>query len=777
MLFLCGDAASADEFTPKPQDIPLQKSLRSYWDGDIADAISRLEKIGSDGGSIDERTNARLFLAQICSEIQSFVCLDKNNAELLKLQKTITDPNKATAVLRQVGPSIVREFVWEPKFGGANIPNMLNDMNHSPFDTIQPDKYLLLQSSAFEYFLENHDYVEARRAISKMIARAVALAPGDYSFPYYVTEIIQDFYIIGDGPRAYLLLRRLDNFIRSSLPQNNPTHTRYLQTTAGLEASFGNQTALLDALSRLDAAESQLHHLRVSDEWTDDELTQIATQRAAYLFLAGNTAKAVESLTASHLQNRKNEIEASGQFRSSIELEFALVDLFLDRVVGRPTDKNWKALLSKQLPWERGNKSDQYFEMEREFGLALASEGKRPDDQMLEKAAFDAVRFVEDCLFAKTHTFPLPDFVPRIVIGTELARLRQKSLLSDPERDFVVRAIDILQRSVLHSRGDELYLMSGLNSEKERRLAHSWLMLSDRRNELEIDGLVSNAQATWVKRGEAGGHALPKSEPIDSLRQRRVFLVDLDKQVAQLSHAFGEPDSDGATPAGLPGSVAVEALLSNNEVVISEAAFAGNAYKVCIGPHHEFFFTSSPTEPGLTSDLKILRASLTANYAPSEELDRQYPAEAALRTRNFILGGLDRCFGHAQRIIYNPIVDLADIPLSALLDEIPPRMGDGYDLSHAAWLLNKYQFSNVSSVEEFVAARRLAKVAGGEYPFLGIGDPQLSQPLIGAKTGGELLASRGEQLRMVRLPLYRSFRRPRMNCAQSLQPFRDRFCC
>ncbi len=133
MLFLCGDAASADEFTPKPQDIPLQKSLRSYWDGDIADAISRLEKIGSDGGSIDERTNARLFLAQICSEIQSFVCLDKNNAELLKLQKTITDPNKATAVLRQVGPSIVREFVWEPKFGGANIPNMLNDMKSFAF--------------------------------------------------------------------------------------------------------------------------------------------------------------------------------------------------------------------------------------------------------------------------------------------------------------------------------------------------------------------------------------------------------------------------------------------------------------------------------------------------------------------------------------------------------------------------------------------------------------------------------------------------------------------
>ena len=381
--------------------------------------------------------------------------------------------------------------------------------------------------------------------------------------------------------------------------------------------------------------------------------------------------------------------------------------------------------------------------MEREFGSALASDGERPDDQMLRKAAFDAVRFFEGSLFAKTHAFPLPDVISRFVIGTQLANLRRKAVLDDPERDFVVRAIDILQRNVLHSRGDELYLMSGMNSEKERRLAHSWLLLSDRRNELEIRGLASNALATWAADGGTSGQTPPKNGIDGTLFRQRALLIEIDKQLAELSDSFGNSDSNGSADAELPGWNSLEALMSDNEVVVSEAPFLESAYKVCVGPHREFVFESTPIEPTLASDLKILRASLTATYAPSKELDRQYPAEAALRTRNFVLGGLDRCVGHAQRIIYNPMMDFADIPLPALLDEIPPRMGDGYDLSHAAWLLNKFQFSNVSSVEEFVAARRLSKVAGGEFPFLGIGDPLLSRPPIDAKTVEELPASQG----------------------------------
>jgi CHAT domain-containing protein len=57
--------------------------------------------------------------------------------------------------------------------------------------------------------------------------------------------------------------------------------------------------------------------------------------------------------------------------------------------------------------------------------------------------------------------------------------------------------------------------------------------------------------------------------------------------------------------------------------------------------------------------------------------------------------------------------------------------------------LNKYEFAYVSSAEEFVAARTLAKSAGAEYPFLGVGDPQLQSPVLNGKSGGELLASRG----------------------------------
>ena len=317
--------------------------------------MARLEKIGSGGGSLDEKTNARLFLAQICSEIRNVACLIRNDAELLKLQRTITDLQKAAALWKQIAPSVARESLWAPKLGGQNIPKMLGVMNYLPVETIRPDKYLLLQSSAFVYFVENRQFVEARQTIARMIARAVALEPGDYNLPFYLAEIIQDLSIIGDGPRAYLLMQKLDNAVRSSLPPNNPTHIRYLQLTAELEASFGNRAALEKALSRLDAAETQLHRLRVGDEWTDDALTEIATQRTAYLIVAGNLPKAMDSFAAAPFQKRRNEIEASGHFHSSTELEFAVVDLFLNRVAGRPMDRNWKALLSQRLPWDTGN--------------------------------------------------------------------------------------------------------------------------------------------------------------------------------------------------------------------------------------------------------------------------------------------------------------------------------------------------------------------------------------------------------------------------------------
>src|SRR5581483_11519904 len=69
--------------------------------------------------------------------------------------------------------------------------------------------------------------------------------------------------------------------------------------------------------------------------------------------------------------------------------------------------------------------------------------------------------------------------------------------------------------------------------------------------------------------------------------------------------------------------------------------------------------------------------------------------------------------------------------------------GDGYDLSKAGWLINKYDFSYESSVEEFVAARKLSALSGGDLPFLGVGDPDLSKPSADGKTTGELLAMRG----------------------------------
>jgi len=720
-------------------------AIKLYLKGDLAAAIDNLENIASGNASPDDRMGARLFLAQMCAEIEDLSCLDKNNTAMLDLQKAWGDEKKASESWVQIAPSITRELTWLSKSADQEVTSTFDTMDHVRAGEMQSDKYLMLQSSEVSYFIRRLEFDKARNAISRMAARAVVLPINDYMLPNYLVEIISDLYAVGDGARAFLLVKQLDNVIRLSLPPNNPTHIRYLEVSAALEASFGDQTAIADGLARLDQAQEQARHLRVSQQWSDNTLARQALLKAELLFWKGDAVGAQAALLDSPLAKRRGQIESSGHFSTYNELTFAVVDLFLSRYSGRPIDPKWKPLLAEHPAWESGDKADQYLDVPRKFGLALAA-STDIDGEMLEQAAFDSVKMFETSLFSWTRAFPIPEFTSRIIIGTELVHLSKKPILTPLDKDFVVRAIDILQRSIIHTRGDALYLLSKFGTERDRRQVHTWLLLADRRSALELQGLVTNAQAGWAQRGGSVGAAvLPKAELESTLNATRSALVDIGGQLNHLRAENAEKkEADGASQSlELPGSATIEKLLGNNEAFVSEAPFAGSAFKVCVGPSGRFAFSAETIKPNLPLDLKLLRASLTASYAPSEALDRQYPADAALRVRNFVFGGLDSCYADVKRVFYNPIVDLADIPLPALLETTPPRVGDGFDLTRAAWLANRYEFSYVSSAEEFVAARRLAQRSRGEYSFLGIGDPELSNPLPDGRTGGQMLASRG----------------------------------
>jgi hypothetical protein len=125
----------------------------------------------------------------------------------------------------------------------------------------------------------------------------------------------------------------------------------------------------------------------------------------------------------------------------------------------------------------------------------------------------------------------------------------------------------------------------------------------------------------------------------------------------------------------------------------------------------------------------LLQYALTADYAADENLDSQYPADSAIRVREFLFSGLEQCTTAGSHINVALPDEVSGIPLAALLEEMPPRSGEGFDLTRAKWLGNLFSFSTTVSARQFVGSRRAVIHRWSERPYLGIGNPDLSKGL------------------------------------------------
>jgi hypothetical protein len=89
---------------------------------------------------------------------------------------------------------------------------------------------------------------------------------------------------------------------------------------------------------------------------------------------------------------------------------------------------------------------------------------------------------------------------------------------------------------------------------------------------------------------------------------------------------------------------------------------------------------------------------------------------------------------------------VAQVPPAALLAEIPPVLGNGYDLRAARWLIRDHAFIRTSSINAFVATKSLSRTRSATLDYLGVGDPALTPGTTGA------MASRGGLNSLQELP-------------------------
>jgi CHAT domain-containing protein len=140
-------------------------------------------------------------------------------------------------------------------------------------------------------------------------------------------------------------------------------------------------------------------------------------------------------------------------------------------------------------------------------------------------------------------------------------------------------------------------------------------------------------------------------------------------------------------------------------------------------------------------DAKLLQAALTATYAPSEQLDSQFPAAAAVRMYDVLLKPFEPCLRTGDRLLWLGGVASSGAPLSALLPVAPPKLERGYDLAAADWVVRHHAISYAGSAGALVALRGRSAPSTTDFDFLGVGDPQLGPTGGGARL--EVMAVRG----------------------------------
>jgi hypothetical protein len=127
------------------------------------------------------------------------------------------------------------------------------------------------------------------------------------------------------------------------------------------------------------------------------------------------------------------------------------------------------------------------------------------------------------------------------------------------------------------------------------------------------------------------------------------------------------------------------------------------------------------------TDSRLLMAALTAVHPASNEADSQYPAAQAVRLGKLLFGGLEDCLRRSPRVYLVSSPDIVEqVPPAALLAELPPVLGSGYDLRTARWLARDHAFVRTSSINAFVATKRLSRVRSATLDYLGVGDPVLA---------------------------------------------------
>ncbi|WP_296600260.1 CHAT domain-containing protein [Phenylobacterium sp.] len=528
----------------------------------------------------------------------------------------------------------------------------------------------------------------SRRAVAEHLAQAVLILAQ-----------------AGQTERAHGLLVATGGFVGRTLPPRSVEAAAFAATGGSLLAEVGD----LDGAARmLEIATGALQAIELDAPVRDWLLGSTLTLQAAIAAPKGDAAAARRGLDGHPLARLYAAPGRTPQTRD--EYAYLAVRALTAAVEGKPDPVALAALTAEPQRVSDDPALEREAGVFRDFGrLTLTPHGAERGRILagfagrLRDEAVGSVAGVPGAWYR-------PSPIEKVMIALALSGADAEG----PDRgDTAFALFQLGARFGPTFDSDALTALGQAHTPAQRETVHQALRLRAGRDRVER----ATIQALVLRPAAAG----PARLDAQALRDFR----GIDDGVAAAEQAAGRAGVplSGANVVALPR---FQAALAPDEAALQVTLSPGGLEYMCVRRDMAARSRRAADLRRFSIDLRLLRAALTATHAPSEEADVQFPVEAAVRLYDDLIRPFEGCLRPGDRVVWlSPVSDFAT-PLSALLAAPPPRLGEGWDLSRADWLVKRHAVSYPGSASVVIATRS-GPGASAPLDFLGVGDPVLGE--------------------------------------------------
>ncbi|MBR1219405.1 CHAT domain-containing protein [Bradyrhizobium sp. U87765 SZCCT0131] len=596
--------------------------------------------------------------------------------------------------------------VW--RNDGSTIEQILKIHPLSAFDArTHPVATALTDLAVGTYYwrLGDQNAVDAT-AYGAILALLHANVANGYDVSRVLVEMIASSMNQQDIAGAMALARVAEPYLAKHLNPSGVDWASYIDLVARLIA-LGNRNAaapLLADARRLNA------RLDIDNDMRENRVAIESNLQFMIALFHSSGNHAFEIHAAHPLLAQKADILRRGRIVTVQEFYFALEDALTEVLKKKGGEQVW-APFFRELPqhWKLGASEQRDFASYLTFahGMMVMGRSLAEAASLYQQAARERIDNFESSLTARTEGFQMPSPMDVFIVGAALSTLDVNA--AQNRGDLILRGGEMLLRSPRHTLSDLAVLLGSQPTEQGRLSARAYHVQRQQKRDWEL------RQIEALLNGRPRDLAAITAE----YRQRAAGIRKLRDDFK------AQPNHDQVL--GYPSVKQIQAELGDNEVFVSYAPSLNGYMRLCISKTGSVDVAGQVDGRQLATDIKLLQLALTADDAPDETQDAQFPAAAAVRLQRNLFAGLERCMkrGAHVNVVMGP--EMSGIPLAALLMEEPPaRAEGGYDLTAAKWLGKSYSFSVVISARHFLGLKRLAGHQPAPRPYLGVGDPDLA---------------------------------------------------